>query len=76
VFLNTEMSEVVRPEGWNNWGKPYAEKVTNYAEFNSAGPGAAMEQRVKWAKQLTREQAAKYTIEAVLGGADHWDPRK
>lgn len=76
IFLNTEMSEVVNPAGWNNWGKPYAEKVTNYAEFNSTGPGATPDKRVKWAKQLTAAQAAKYTVAAVLGGSDHWDPRQ
>ena len=31
---------VVRPEGWNNWKKPEAERTARYAEFNSAGPGA------------------------------------
>jgi pectinesterase len=40
VFLNCEMSTAVRPEGWHNWEKPHAEKVSRYAEFNSHGPGA------------------------------------
>ncbi|HUL53302.1 MAG TPA: pectinesterase family protein, partial [Opitutaceae bacterium] len=35
VFLNTEMSAVVRPEGWHNWNKPKAEKTARYAEFHS-----------------------------------------
>ncbi len=76
VFLNCEMSDVVRPEGWDNWKKPYAEKVSNYAEFNNTGPGAALEKRVAWSKKLTAEQAARYTIAHVLGGADRWDPAK
>jgi pectinesterase len=76
VFLNCEMSDVVNPAGWNNWGKPYAEKVANYAEYNNTGQGAATAKRVPWAKQLTSEQAAKYTIANVLGGPDHWDPTK
>ena len=40
IFLNTEMSGVVRPEGWNDWKKPEAHKTARYAEFNSTGPGA------------------------------------
>ncbi len=60
VFLNTEMSEVVRPEGWNNWKKPEAESTTFYAEYHSTGPGAHPETRVKWAKQLTAEESKKY----------------
>src|ERR1017187_5521594 len=32
IYLNCEMSAVVRPEGWNNWGKAEAGQ-TRYAEF-------------------------------------------
>ena len=33
VYLNTEMSEVVRPVGWHNWNFPEREKTARYAEF-------------------------------------------
>jgi pectinesterase len=74
IFLRTEMSEVVRPEGWHNWGKPQAEQTTFYAEYGSTGPGASPATRVPWAHALTAEEAAALTPAAVLGGADHWDP--
>lgn len=74
VFLHTEMSANVRPEGWHNWNKPDAERTTFYAEFASTGPGGSTVARVAWAHQLTPEQAAVYTPRAVLGGTDGWDP--
>ena len=74
VYLNTEMSEVVRPEGWNNWKKPEAESTTFYAEYRSTGPGAQPAARVKWAKQLTPDQAKAFTPENVLHGSDNWKP--
>lgn len=74
VFLHTEMSANVRPEGWHNWNKPDAEKTTFYGEFASTGPGGAPTARVAWAHQLTSDEAASYTPAAVLGGADAWDP--
>ncbi|MBX3738863.1 MAG: hypothetical protein KF715_19375 [Candidatus Didemnitutus sp.] len=74
VFLHTEMSANVRPEGWHNWNKPDAERTTFYAEFASTGPGGSTAARVPWAHQLTPEQAAAYTPRAVLGGTDGWDP--
>lgn len=74
VFLHTEMSANVRPEGWHNWNKPDAEKTTFYAEFASTGPGGASGARVAWAHQLSPEQAAAYSPRAVLGGTDGWDP--
>ena len=72
AWLDTEMPEAVRPEGWNNWNKPEREKTTRYAEFHSTGAGANPEKRVAWAKQLSAEEAAKLTPEAVLAGSDGW----
>jgi pectinesterase len=68
------MSAVVRPEGWNNWNKPDAEKTTFYAEFGSTGPGANDGARVKWAKPLTAAEAAALTPQKVLAGTDGWNP--
>jgi len=76
VFVRTEMSSVVRPEGWHNWNKPDAEKTTLYAESGSSGEGAASKTRVAWAKVLTPEQIAALTPERVLAGSDSWSPTK
>ena len=76
IFLFTEMSANVRPEGWDNWKKPYAEKVSRYSEFGSTGPGANPAARVTWAKPLTESAALALTPQKVLGGTDGWDPTK
>ncbi|MFT3781073.1 MAG: pectinesterase family protein [Nibricoccus sp.] len=74
VFLNCEMSDVVRPEGWHNWGKPEKEKTTRYAEYGSTGTGGDLAKRVPWARQLSKEEAASLTVERVLAGGDNWRP--
>src|SRR5262249_13183301 len=74
AFLNTEMSAVVRPEGWHNWKKPEAEKTSRYAEFGSRGPGADPAARVTWAHALTKTEAEAITRQRVLGGTDGWNP--
>ncbi len=74
IFLNTEMSDVVRPEGWNDWKKPETHQTTRYTEFNSTGPGGNPKERVDWAKQLTKAEAAAITPGKVLGGTDGWNP--
>lgn len=74
IYLRTEMSANVRPEGWNNWGKAEAEQTTFYAEYGSTGPGANDAARVKWAKPLTAADAASLTPAKVLGGSDGWNP--
>src|SRR5215472_6396940 len=75
AFLDTEISDVVRPEGWNNWNDPTREKTVRYAEYRASGPGAATPARVGWARQLTDAEAKQYTVEAVLGGLDGWNPK-
>jgi pectinesterase len=75
VFINTYMGAHIKSEGWHNWNKENAERNTFYAEYNSFGPGASKEKRVKWAKLLTKEEVKEYSIENVLKGNDGWNPK-
>ena len=74
IYLNTEMSEVVRAVGWQNWDLPAREKTARYAEFNSTGPGASPKTRVPWSHQLSKKSAKEITLERVLSGVDGWNP--
>ena len=74
IFLNTEMSGVVRPEGWHNWNLPERERTARYAEYASRGAGANPRARVPWSRQLSRREARAVTPQKVLGGADGWNP--
>ncbi|MEA3188685.1 MAG: pectinesterase [Chthoniobacter sp.] len=74
TYLNCEMGDHIKPEGWNNWSKPENETTARYAEYNTRGPGAHPDKRAPWTKQLTKEEAEKITLETVLGGTDGWKP--
>ena len=74
-FLNTEMADVVRRDGWHNWNFPEREKTVRYGEFASSGAGANARGRVRWARQLTKLEARAITIVRVLGGSDRWNPK-
>jgi pectinesterase len=75
IYLDTEMSAVVRPAGWHNWNFPEREKTARYAEFNSSGPGADPRSRVAWSRQLSKAEAGAITVDKVLGGTDGWNPK-
>jgi pectinesterase len=74
TYVDCEMDAHIRPAGWNNWGKISNESTARYAEYNSTGPGANPDKRVKWIKQLTADDIKGLTAGAILGGTDGWNP--
>jgi pectinesterase len=74
TFLNCEMGDHIKPEGWDIWGKAENEKTARFAEFSSTGPGAHRERRMGWSRQLSAEEARRITADAVLAGPDGWKP--
>jgi pectinesterase len=75
AYIGCEMDAHIKPEGWNNWGKPENEKTARYFEYRNTGPGANPSARVPWSKQLTDEEVKQYTLPAILGGSDQWQPQ-
>ena len=71
VFIDCAMTDIIKPEGWHNWGKPDAEETTFYAEYQSVGAGASAEKRVSWSHQLKKQDIDNYTLENVF---DNWTP--
>ena len=74
VYLNTELSADVTPQGWNEWSKAAGETQAFYAEFNNTGPGANPSARVAWSHQLDVRQAQQFQPAVFLAGSDHWNP--
>lgn len=66
VFINCELGRHIKPQGWENWSKPDAEKNAFYAEYNNTGEGFQPQKRVIWSHQLTKIQADQYSIENIL----------
>lgn len=77
IFLNCELGEHIKDEGWHDWNKEDAHNTILYAEYNSYGPGAkaiSEGKRAPFSKQLTKQEALVYTKENVLQGTDGWKP--
>lgn len=70
------MDAHIRAEGWNNWGNAANEKTAYFAEFDSKGAGAKMNERVKWIHQLSKDEAKQFETENFLKGKDGWNPKK
>ena len=74
VYIDTELSADVTPQGWNAWGKSEAMPLAYYAEFNSTGPGANPScARSVVAPAYERRKREKFEPRVFLAGFDHWD---
>lgn len=75
VFIDCELGKHICPDGWDNWRNRENEKTARYAEYGSTGEGGMTYARVKWVRQLTREEADKYNdMRYVFGMCSDWNP--
>jgi len=73
VFINCDLGNMIKAEGWNNWGKESNERTAFYAEYNSKGAGANANGRVKWSFQLNENTVKDYTLDKIFNG---WNPKE
>ncbi|CAM3431532.1 pectate lyase [Marinicrinis lubricantis] len=69
VFMNTYMGDHIHPQGWTDMSG-FSYKDARFFEYNNTGPGVAVNED---RRQLTDEEAAKWTVENVLKG---WNPKE
>lgn len=75
AFIECELGDHLRPEGWAQWRGNENHKTARYVEYGNTGPGADTRNRPAWSRQLTEAEAKAYTVENILGGDDRWNPR-
>lgn len=65
VFLHCEYGPHIKPEGFDDWGKPTFHQNGLFAEYGCFSLGDAPA-RVPYARSFTSEEAAAYTYDAFL----------
>jgi pectinesterase len=76
IYIESEIGAHIHREGWDNKGNPSNEKTAYFAEYNCKGPGANRASRVKWSRQLEKDEARQFETENFLKGQDGWNPKK
>ena len=66
VFIECELGEHIKDEGFHDWNKKEAHETMFFAECNNFGPGANPKKRESFVKQLTEEEVKEYTLEKVF----------
>jgi pectin methylesterase-like acyl-CoA thioesterase len=86
VYINTTMNKLPSAAGWGDPMNSVPKVFAEYKSVTSSGAAVDLSQRRKsYTKDattvtlnpvLTDAQAATYTVSAVLGGSDGWQPQK
>ncbi|XP_016443367.2 pectinesterase 4-like [Nicotiana tabacum] len=74
VFMESELGDFIRPEGWMTWQGEAFEQTCYYYEFANRGPGALINNRNRSFKNfrlISPEEAAQYTAAPWING-DMW----
>jgi len=71
IVMESEIGDVIHPDGWTAWNGDFALKTLYYAEFENTGPGASTSARVKWPgyKTITKDEATQFTPGVFLRGS-------
>ncbi|KAK8579503.1 hypothetical protein V6N13_142704 [Hibiscus sabdariffa] len=68
IFALTYMSNVILPQGWDDWGDSSKQSSVFYREYKCYGDGADTKKRVGWAKELTENEAELFLTKKMIGG--------
>ncbi|XP_022749042.1 probable pectinesterase/pectinesterase inhibitor 21 [Durio zibethinus] len=76
IVMQSQLDDIIDPEGWLPWNGDFALDTLFYAEFGNRGPGAVQTNRVKWSgiKKINEAQAQQFTAGVFLRGGD-WIPQ-
>ncbi|KAL8474941.1 hypothetical protein ACS0TY_030650 [Phlomoides rotata] len=68
VFAYTYMDKIITPRGWYDWGDKQRQMTVFYGQFKCSGPGAEHGGRVKWARELTKQEAEPFISLSFIDG--------
>ncbi|MQM01557.1 hypothetical protein Taro_034312 [Colocasia esculenta] len=68
--LQSQINDVIHPNGWLPWMGDFGLRTCFYAEFDNRGPGAGTTQRVAWRgiKKIDYAKAQQFTAERFIQG--------
>lgn len=75
IFANTYMSNVVIPQGWDDWQDPKKHSTVYYGQYKCSGPGADTSKRVKWSHIFSDKEVAPFLSKKMIGGRSWLRPQ-
>ncbi|CAE6193568.1 unnamed protein product [Arabidopsis arenosa] len=76
IIMNTEIDDVIDPEGWLKWNETFALNTLFYTEYRNRGRGSGQGRRVRWRgiKRISDRVAREFAPGNFLRG-NTWIPQ-
>ncbi|CAA6663421.1 unnamed protein product [Spirodela intermedia] len=70
LVVQSQIDDLIDPQGWLPWLGDFGLRTCFYSEFDNRGAGAGMTQRATWrgVKKMTYGHALKFTVEYFIQG--------
>lgn len=76
IIMNTEIDDVIDPEGWLKWNETFALNTLFYTEYRNRGRGSGQARRVRWRgiRRISDRDAREFAPGNFLRG-NTWIPQ-
>ncbi|XXG65672.1 hypothetical protein AAC387_Pa05g3307 [Persea americana] len=74
VFAYTFLSDIISPDGWNDFSDPTRDQTVFYGEYKCIGEGANMTMRVPYTQGLNETQASPFLDISFIDGQQWLQP--
>ncbi|KAL6343848.1 hypothetical protein AAG906_027619 [Vitis piasezkii] len=70
IIMQSQIDDLISPEGWLPWMGDFGLNTCFYAEYGNRGPGSATTSRVTWRgiKQITDQHVNDFTVGRFISG--------
>ncbi|KAF4399851.1 hypothetical protein G4B88_021065 [Cannabis sativa] len=74
VFALTTMSDIIAPEGWNDFNDATRDQTIYYGEYKCSGAGADMSMRASYVQRLNDTEASNFLNVSFISGNQWLQP--
>ncbi|XP_039146059.1 probable pectinesterase 8 [Dioscorea cayenensis subsp. rotundata] len=74
IYAYTTMTDIIAPEGWNDFNDPTRDQTIFYGEYKCSGSGANVTLRAPYVKKLNDTEAAPFLTTSFIEGLQWLQP--